>query len=133
MGLSVMLEGPTTEVYLYKQDPNPKHTQYKRKALDVIKHYTMKAYGGLVMQIHNFLTWVLVGGELSVSRPCRFTPGERDSGINWTEDWVGPRTSMGDEEKRKSCLYRDSNSDPSVVQSVASLYTESQPHKILTS
>jgi hypothetical protein len=34
---------------------------------------------------------------------------------------VDPRSDLDDVEKRKSCFYRNSNSDPSAVQSVASL------------
>jgi hypothetical protein len=34
----------------------------------------MKAYGGVDVQIHIFLTSALAGGEWSVSRPGRFTP-----------------------------------------------------------
>jgi hypothetical protein len=37
----------------------------------------MKAYGGVDVSIHIFLTSALVGGELSASRPGRFTPGKR--------------------------------------------------------
>jgi hypothetical protein len=40
----------------------------------VIKHYAMKAYEGVDVYIHIFLTSALVGGEWSASRPCRFTP-----------------------------------------------------------
>jgi hypothetical protein len=36
----------------------------------------------------------------------------------------GPRTGLDDVEKKNCCPYRDSNSDPSVVQSVASLYID---------
>jgi hypothetical protein len=36
----------------------------------------MKAYGGIDKQIHVYLTWALVGGEWSVSRPGRFNIGE---------------------------------------------------------
>jgi hypothetical protein len=35
----------------------------------------MKAYEGVDVKIHIFLTSALVGGELSASRPVRFTPG----------------------------------------------------------
>jgi hypothetical protein len=57
-----------------------------------------------------FLTSELAGGEWSASRPGRFTPEERAPGTHWIGGWVDP--------------YRDSNSDPSVVQPVASRYTD---------
>jgi hypothetical protein len=44
----------------------------------------MKAYGGVDVQIHIFLTSALVGGERSPSRPGRFIPEERVSGTNLT-------------------------------------------------
>jgi hypothetical protein len=65
-----------------------------------------------------FLTSAIVGDELSASRPRRFTPGTK-----WIEDWVGTRTGLNDVEMRKILPYRDLNSDPSVVQPVASRYT----------
>jgi hypothetical protein len=34
----------------------------------------MKAYGGVDVEIHIFLTSALVGGEWSTSRPSRFNP-----------------------------------------------------------
>jgi hypothetical protein len=37
---------------------------------------------------------------------------------------MGPRTSLDDLEKRKILPYRESNSDRSVVQPVASRYTD---------
>jgi hypothetical protein len=40
----------------------------------VVKHHAMKAYGGVDIYIHVFLTSALVGGEWSASRPGRFTP-----------------------------------------------------------
>jgi hypothetical protein len=52
----------------------------------------------------------------SASRPGRFTP--------WIGGGVGPRTGLDDVEKRNSRPYRDSNSDPSAVQPVASRYTD---------
>jgi hypothetical protein len=61
----------------------------------------MKAYGGVDVQIHIFLTLILVGGESSASRPGLFTPGERDPGSHWTGDWVDPRAGLNDVEKRK--------------------------------
>jgi hypothetical protein len=43
----------------------------------------------------------LDGSEWSVSRPDRFTPGERAPGTRWIGGWVGPqrRSGRGGEEK----------------------------------
>jgi hypothetical protein len=62
------------------------------------------------VQIHIFLTSALVEGEWSASRPGRVTPGTQ-----WIGGWVGPRASLKDVRRENSLLYRDSNSDPSVV------------------
>jgi hypothetical protein len=56
----------------------------------------MKAYGGVDVQIHVFLTSALVGGEWSALRPGRFT-----SGTHWIRGWVDPRAGLDDVEKRK--------------------------------
>jgi hypothetical protein len=61
----------------------------------------MKAYGGVDVQIHVFLISAVVGGEWSVSRPGRFTRGERAHGTHWIAGWVEPRTGLDDVEKRK--------------------------------
>jgi hypothetical protein len=61
----------------------------------------MKAYGGVDVYIHIFLTSALVGGEWSASGPGHFTPGERASGTHWIGGWVGPRATLNDVEKRK--------------------------------
>jgi hypothetical protein len=58
----------------------------------LIKHYAMKAYGGVDVWIHIFLTSALVGGEWSASRPGRFT---------FIGSWLGPRTSLDDVKKGK--------------------------------
>jgi hypothetical protein len=60
----------------------------------------MKACGGVDVYtyIHIFLTSVLVGGELSASRPGRFTPGKRALGIHWIGGWVNPRAGLDDME-----------------------------------
>jgi hypothetical protein len=60
----------------------------------------MKAYGGVDVQIHIFLTSALVGGEWSTSHPGRFTPGGRARGTHWIGGWVGPRAGMNEVEKR---------------------------------
>jgi hypothetical protein len=85
----------------------------------VIKHYAIKSYGGVDVQIHIFLTSALVGGEWSASRPYRFTPKERAPSTHWIGGWVDPRASLDDMEKRKFLT-------PSVLelQPVASRYTD---------
>jgi hypothetical protein len=61
----------------------------------------MKAYGGVDVWIHIFLTLALDVGEWSVSRPCRFTLGETASVTKWMGGWVDPRAGLDDMEKRK--------------------------------
>jgi hypothetical protein len=48
-----------------------------------------------------FLTWALAGGELSASRPGRFTPGEKAPGTHWIGGWVDPRADLDGLKKRK--------------------------------
>jgi hypothetical protein len=47
--------------------------------------------------------WIsaLYGGELSASRPGRFTPGEGALGNHWIGGWVDPRAGLDALEKRK--------------------------------
>jgi hypothetical protein len=66
-----------------------------------MKHYAMKAYRGVDVQIHVFMTTALVGGELSASRPGRLTPGERAPDTHCISGWVGPRAGLDDVEKRE--------------------------------
>jgi hypothetical protein len=61
----------------------------------------MKAYGGVDIQLHVFLTSALVGGEWSTSRPDRFTPGGKVPVTHWIGGWVDPRTCLHDVEKGK--------------------------------
>jgi hypothetical protein len=61
----------------------------------------MKAYEGVDVQIHIFLTSTLVGGEWSASRPGHFTPGENASGTHWIGGWVDHRAGLDNLEKRK--------------------------------
>jgi hypothetical protein len=56
----------------------------------------MKAYGGMDVQIHIFLTSALAGVEWLASHPGRFTPG-----THWIGIWVVPRAGVDDVEKRK--------------------------------
>jgi hypothetical protein len=62
----------------------------------------MKAYGGVDVQTHVFLTLALVGGEWSASRPGRFKPREEVPGAaRWIGGWVGPIAGLDDEDRRK--------------------------------
>jgi hypothetical protein len=83
----------------------------------------MKTYGGVNIWIHIFLTSALAGDEWSASRSGRFALGEKAHDTHWIRGWVGPRAGLDDVENRKF-LYEDSNSDLSVVQPVASRYTD---------
>jgi hypothetical protein len=74
----------------------------------------MKTYGRVDVWIYMFLTSALVGGERSATRRDRFTPGKELSG---PQSWSGRRGE-------NSWSYQDSNSDLSVVQPVASRYTD---------
>jgi hypothetical protein len=42
--------------------------------LQLIKHYTMKAYGGVDVQIDIFLSSVLAGAEMSATHSGHYTP-----------------------------------------------------------
>jgi hypothetical protein len=69
----------------------------------------MKAYGGVNVYVHIVLTSALVGGEWSISRLSRFTPGTHGIGV-----WVGTAEPVWTTWRReKSLPYWDSNSDTS--------------------
>jgi hypothetical protein len=61
----------------------------------------MKAYGGVDIEIHIFLTSALDGGEWSASRPCRFTSRKGAFDTQWIGGWVDSRASLDDVEKNK--------------------------------
>jgi hypothetical protein len=61
----------------------------------------MKAYGGLDIQIHIFLTSGLIGGEWSASRHGSLTAVENPPGIYWMGGWVNPRAGLNHVENRK--------------------------------
>jgi hypothetical protein len=65
----------------------------------------MQAYGGMDVYIHIFLTSALAGGEWSVSRPGRFTLGERAHGTHWIGGCMDPRARL-DDVKRKFLTLR---------------------------
>jgi hypothetical protein len=72
----------------------------------------------------HFLDLALAGGEWSVSRPGRFTPGERTPGTHWIGGWVDPRASLDDVEKRKFLTLPGLELRPLGRPSVASSYTD---------
>jgi hypothetical protein len=71
-----------------------------------------------------FFTSALVGGEWSPSRTVLLIPKERTTGTLWIGGWVGPRTGLDDVEKRQFLNLSGFKLDPSVVQPLASLYTD---------
>jgi hypothetical protein len=84
----------------------------------------MKAYGGVKVYSYIFLTSALAGSEWSASRPGRFTPGKTTPGTYWISGWVGPRSNLDTLEKRKFLTLPGLELNCSVVQSVASRYTD---------
>jgi hypothetical protein len=82
----------------------------------------MKAYGVVDVQIQICLNSALAGGEWSASRPCRFTP--RKDPRYPLDRRLAPEPVWTPWRREHSWPYRDSNSDPSVVQPVASRYTD---------
>jgi hypothetical protein len=69
--------------------------------LPLTKHHAMKAYWGVEVCLHAFLTPALYGGERSASRPGRLTPTERAPDTHWRGGWVGPRDGLNAVVKRK--------------------------------
>jgi hypothetical protein len=72
--------------------------------------------------MHVFMASALAGDEWSASRPGRFNPGKIVPGTRLI-GWMDPRARLDDLEKG-NFLFWDSNFDPSVVQPVASRYTD---------
>jgi hypothetical protein len=54
----------------------------------------MKAYGGMDIWIHIFLTWAQAEDEWSVQAPTALPPG-----THYIGGWVDPRTGLDDVEK----------------------------------
>jgi hypothetical protein len=61
----------------------------------------MKAYVGVDVYIHIFLTSALVGGDWSTSRPSRFTPRGGAPGTHSIGEWVDLSAGLDNLEKRK--------------------------------
>jgi hypothetical protein len=88
----------------------------------------MNAHRAADVQIHIFLSSALVGGEWSASCPVRFTPEERASDAHWIGGWVDPQSRSGLCGGDKILDPTGTpNSDPLVVQPVASCYTDVIP------
>jgi hypothetical protein len=60
----------------------------------------MKAYEGVDVYTHVFLTSALVGGG-QFHAPAALPPGERARGTHWQGGWVSPGTDLDDVKKRK--------------------------------
>jgi hypothetical protein len=88
------------------------------------KRYTMEDYGEEDVKDHVSLALALVGRQLSVSRPWRFIPKEIFPSTRWIEGWAHLGACLDDQKKKNFWLHWDSSSEPSVVQSAASRYTE---------
>jgi hypothetical protein len=61
----------------------------------------MRAYGGVDVQIHIFLTSAQVGGKYSFT-PRPLYPGERAAGTHLTGGWVVPRAGLDNVEDRNN-------------------------------
>jgi hypothetical protein len=61
----------------------------------------MKAYGGVNVETHVFITSALVGGEWSVSLPGPLTPGERAPATHRIGGWVEPTAGLDDVKKKE--------------------------------
>jgi hypothetical protein len=68
----------------------------------LIKHQTMKTYGGVdTCIVPSQLTWALGGGEWSTSVSGRLTLGEEAHGIHWINAWVSPIAGLDVTEERQ--------------------------------
>jgi hypothetical protein len=72
--LTVMTTASVRKFLAYIEISNQPRSVKVNLYLFLTKHYAVKAYGGVDVQIRVFLTSVLVGGEWSVSSPWSFTP-----------------------------------------------------------
>jgi hypothetical protein len=73
------------------------------KVFPVLKSLSITPWRRMEERIYSLilLTSSLVGGEWSVSRSVRFTPGERAPCTHWIGGWEGPNAGLDDVEKRK--------------------------------
>jgi hypothetical protein len=67
--------------------------------LCLTKHYAMKVFVGVNVQIYVFLTSAPAGSEWLALCTGSFTPGETAPLNHWIGGLVGPRTGLDDTEK----------------------------------
>jgi hypothetical protein len=82
----------------------------------------MKTYGVVEVELQSFLTSALDGDEWSVSRPDRFTPGEKAPDTHWLGGWVETRAGLDAEDKKN--LSAPAGIRTPVVQPVVRIYTD---------
>jgi hypothetical protein len=91
-------------------------------SLCLIKHYAMKTYGEMDVQIHVFLISVLIGSQHSFM-PGGFTLVKEPPGIHRIEGWVGPRAGLDNMDKLKFLTLPGLELQPLGHPAVASVYT----------
>jgi hypothetical protein len=85
----------------------------------------MKAYSGSGDIAPFIVTSALDGGEMSASRPGRFTPKERAPGTHWIRCWAGPRAVLDAVVRRKiPSPRRESNSRTPTVEPETQCYND---------
>jgi hypothetical protein len=88
----------------------------------------VKAYWGVEVWLHAFLTLALYGGGWSASHTGRFTPSERAPGTHWIGGWVGPRAGLDTIVKEK--FQTLPGPEPLIVQPIAQRYT-TELHRLM--
>jgi hypothetical protein len=63
------------------------------------KHYGMKAYGRVDVEVHVLFTSAIVGGVWSATRPTVLPPWVINTCTHWIRCWVGPGIGLEDMEK----------------------------------
>jgi hypothetical protein len=85
----------------------------------------MKAYEGVDVYIHIFLTSAIAGGEWSASRSDHFTPGERAPRYPLDRRLGGPQSRSGRRGEKEILDHTGTRTPtPFVVQPVASRYID---------
>jgi hypothetical protein len=70
------------------------------------------------------MTSALDEGELSASRPSRFTPRERAPGTHWIGGWVDFRAILDAVKRKIPSLHQESNPRTPIAQPVVQRYTD---------